>query len=68
MMTTKQSANKTIPVYILSGFLGSGKTTLLGKLLAYWKSKGMTPAVVMNELGEVNLDGELIGKDVSMAV
>lgn len=66
-MTTKQSANKTIPVYILSGFLGSGKTTLLVKLLAYWKSKGMTPAVVMNELGEVNLDGELIGRDVSMA-
>ncbi|GIP43826.1 zinc transporter [Paenibacillus sp. J45TS6] len=67
-MTPEQTTdNKTIPVYILSGFLGSGKTTLLVKLLAYWKSKGMTPAVVMNELGEVNLDGEIIGKDVSMA-
>lgn len=66
-MTMKQIEKKQIPVYILSGFLGSGKTTLLVKLLDYWKSKGMTPAVVMNELGEVNLDGELIGKDISMA-
>ncbi|WP_249435641.1 GTP-binding protein [Paenibacillus sp. Marseille-Q4541] len=67
MMTTEQPNQKTIPVYILSGFLGSGKTTLLIKLLEYWKSKGMTPAVVMNELGDVNLDGEMIGKDVNMA-
>ncbi|MBU5672983.1 CobW family GTP-binding protein [Paenibacillus brevis] len=55
------------PVYILSGFLGSGKTTLLGKLLSYWKNQGLKPAVIMNEIGEVNLDGLAVGPDVPMA-
>lgn len=58
---------QAIPVYILSGFLGSGKTTLLGRLLSYWKNQGLKPAVVMNEIGEVNLDGLAVGPDVPMA-
>lgn len=55
------------PVYILSGFLGSGKTTLLGRLLSYWKAQGLKPAVIMNEIGEVNLDGLAVGPEVPMA-
>ncbi|WP_237690767.1 CobW family GTP-binding protein [Paenibacillus caui] len=58
---------KAIPVYILSGFLGSGKTTLLGRMLNYWKNRGARPAVIMNELGEINLEGLLIRQEVPMA-
>lgn len=58
---------KITPIYILSGFLGSGKTTLLGRLLARWKEQGQRPAVVMNEIGEVNLDGLLVQDEVPMA-
>ncbi len=58
---------KTVPVYLLSGFLGSGKTTLLTQMLDFFKENNMKPAVVMNELGDINLDGELVSKDVPMA-
>ncbi|AIQ69271.1 CobW family GTP-binding protein [Paenibacillus graminis] len=58
---------QAMPVYILSGFLGSGKTTLLQRLLDHWKAQGLKPAVVMNELGEVNLDGLLVEQSVPMA-
>ncbi|MEK5255101.1 GTP-binding protein [Paenibacillus sp. FSL F4-0125] len=58
---------QVVPVYILSGFLGSGKTTLLQRLLNHWKNQGLRPAVVMNELGEVNLDGLLVEQTVPMA-
>lgn len=58
---------QVVPVYILSGFLGSGKTTLLQRLLEHWKEQGLRPAVVMNELGEVNLDGLLVEQTVPMA-
>ncbi|RUT29921.1 GTP-binding protein [Paenibacillus zeisoli] len=58
---------QVIPVYILSGFLGSGKTTLLQQLITYWKNQGLRPAVVMNEIGDVNLDGLLVEEEVPMA-
>ncbi|MBY0009908.1 CobW family GTP-binding protein [Paenibacillus typhae] len=58
---------QALPVYILSGFLGSGKTTLLQRLLDHWKSQNLRPAVIMNELGEVNLDGLLVEQEVPMA-
>lgn len=58
---------RVIPVYILSGFLGSGKTTLLQQLITYWKNQGLRPAVVMNEIGDVNLDGLLVEEEVPMA-
>ncbi|WP_313637419.1 GTP-binding protein [Paenibacillus sp.] len=58
---------QVVPVFLLSGFLGSGKTTLLQRLLDHWKSQGLRPAVVMNELGEVNLDGLLVEQTVPMA-
>ncbi|RJE87697.1 GTP-binding protein [Paenibacillus sp. 1011MAR3C5] len=59
--------SKKTPVYLLSGFLGSGKTTFLTSLLARLKAEGKRPAVIMNELGDINLDGELISRDVPMA-
>lgn len=48
---------RVTPLYILSGFLGSGKTTLLSRLIAYYKQQGQRPAIVMNEIGEVNIEG-----------
>jgi G3E family GTPase len=58
---------RTIPVHLLTGFLGSGKTTLLNRVIDYYKAADIKAAVVMNELGEVNLDGQLIEGDVPMA-
>jgi G3E family GTPase len=55
-----------VPIHILSGFLGSGKTTLLKKALDYYKESGKKPAVIMNELGDINLDGYLLGETVLM--
>ncbi|UTR10132.1 GTP-binding protein [Evansella sp. LMS18] len=49
-----------IPVFVLSGFLGSGKTTLLKKLLQACEEKEATPAVLMNEIGKTDTDGEII--------
>lgn len=49
-----------IPVHLISGFLGSGKTTFLQRLLDYCLATGLKPAVMMNEYGEVNIDGELL--------
>jgi G3E family GTPase len=48
--------NKKIPVYILTGFLGSGKTTVLLRFLEACKEKNIQPGVVLNELGEVNVE------------
>ncbi|TJY44179.1 GTP-binding protein [Cohnella pontilimi] len=59
--------DRTIPVYVLTGFLGSGKTTLLRRLLDDAKSRGWKPAVLMNEVGEVNLDGIMVDASVPMA-
>lgn len=46
------------PVLVLSGFLGSGKTTLLNRLLK--APHGLRLAVIINELGEIGLDGALV--------
>ncbi|MDO4195575.1 MAG: GTP-binding protein [Prevotellaceae bacterium] len=50
--------NKQIPVLLLTGYLGSGKTTLLNRILA--NEKGYKFAVIVNDIGEVNIDAELI--------
>lgn len=63
----KTYENQALPVYILSGFLGSGKTTLLQRLIQHWKESGLRPAVIMNEIGDVNLDGLLVSAEVPMA-
>lgn len=58
---------RPVPIFILSGFLGSGKTTLLSRAVRYWQEQGWKPAVVMNEIGEVNLDRIAAAVEVPMA-
>lgn len=50
-----------IPVLLLTGYLGSGKTTLVNKILG--NRKGIKFAVIVNDIGEVNIDASLIQKD-----
>jgi G3E family GTPase len=56
-----------IPIYVLTGFLGSGKTTLLNRILDDAKSRGWKPAILLNEVGDVNVEGQLIEKDIPMS-
>ena len=51
---------KDIPVLLLTGYLGSGKTTLVNHILA--NEKGIKFAVIVNDIGEVNIDADLIQK------
>ena len=55
-----QLEKKQIPVLLLTGYLGSGKTTLLNRILA--NKKGIKFAVIVNDIGEVNIDADLIEK------
>lgn len=49
------------PVVILNGFLGSGKTTLFRNLLYQSKKKNIVVAAVVNDMSELDVDGELLG-------
>ena len=50
-----------VPVVILNGFLGSGKTTLFRKLLSQAKKKEIAVCGIVNDMSELDVDGELIG-------
>ncbi|MCR5614003.1 CobW family GTP-binding protein [Treponema sp.] len=52
---------KKIPITLLAGYLGAGKTTLMNHILN--NQKGYKVAVIVNDIGEVNVDADLIAKD-----
>lgn len=53
------SENKIIPITVLTGYLGAGKTTLINHVLN--NQEGYKVAVIVNDIGEVNIDADLIG-------
>ncbi|MEK5101473.1 GTP-binding protein [Cytobacillus sp. FSL M8-0252] len=60
----KESGSNTIPIYLFAGFLGSGKTTFLVNVLKYFQTQNKKMAVIINEIGMVNIDGEYIDDDI----
>lgn len=53
--------DQRVPVTVITGFLGSGKTTLINRILT--EQHGRKVAVIVNEFGEVSIDGQLIIRD-----
>lgn len=61
-MESSMSQQKEYPVTVVTGFLGSGKTTLLNRMLQ--ENHGKKIAVILNEIGDVNLDSELVVQSI----
>ena len=57
----QQNTRRRVPVTVVTGFLGSGKTTLINRILS--EQHGRRIAVIVNEFGEVSIDGQLILRD-----
>jgi G3E family GTPase len=59
-----------VPLVLVTGFLGSGKTTLINRLLASRAARGSTGkvGVIVNELGEVGIDGALLGSEAARQI
>ena len=55
-----KAANKLVPITLLTGYLGAGKTTLINHVLS--NQQGYKCAVIVNDIGEVNIDADLIQK------
>ncbi len=65
METTDPVADQPIPVTVLSGSLGAGKTTLLNHVLS--SDDELNAAVVVNDMGEINIDAELVEQQSSLS-
>ncbi|MEM9001203.1 MAG: GTP-binding protein [Bacteroidota bacterium] len=55
------NALRKVPVVVLNGFLGSGKTTLFRNLLSQSKKKNIRVCAIVNDMSELDVDGELLG-------
>jgi len=59
----KRPENRTVPAYLLVGFLGSGKTTLLGKLISWCIESGFKPGLIINEFGAAWIDSQTVRQE-----
>ena len=59
-MNNDNISKHQVPVLLLTGYLGSGKTTLVNHILT--NERGIRFAVIVNDIGEVNIDADLIQK------
>ena len=69
-MTVDMTMAVTVPLVVVTGFLGAGKTTLVNRLLARRRDRQATGklGVIVNELGEVGIDGALLGGETARQV
>ncbi|MDR2654597.1 MAG: GTP-binding protein [Oscillospiraceae bacterium] len=64
-MKIKKFAKRLVPVTVLTGYLGAGKTTVLNYVLS--NQDGLKVAVIVNDIGEVNIDADLIERGTNVS-